>query len=225
MNKREELLKKIKVVLGVIKLMDFPMAEGDAIVRAEALEVGQAALLVAADGSESPAPEGSHTLADGTKITVDAEGLITEVIKSEEETEIEMKPISQEQLSKIKEAFAAGTPEDRLANLELLSKALMEYAFGWELREAESRAIRENAISIYKTAMSSIKSDFEASRVKFSEVEKLVAQLSDEPAAKPIKVGANLSKQESKNEPAKIDLSNMSINERAEYFMNLNYSN
>lgn len=226
MNKKD-LLRKLKIELGMIKFMDFPMLEGDAIVRAEALEVGQAALLVADDGSESPAPEGEHALADGTKIRVDAEGLITEVVipEGEAEAEVEMKPITQEQLSKIQAAFAAGTPEERLANLEMLSKALMEYAFGWELREAESRAIRENAISIYKTAMSSIKADFEASKVKFSQVEKLVAELSEEPAAKPIKAGATTTFSKEENKSEKFDLSNMTIDQRATFFMNQNYSN
>lgn len=48
-------------------------------------------------------------------------------------------------------AFATGTPEDRIANLELVAKALMEYNFGWQIREAQQKATADQAINIYKT--------------------------------------------------------------------------
>lgn len=186
MNKKD-LLRKLKIELGMIKFMDFPMLEGDAIVRAEALEVGQAALLVADDGSESPAPEGEHALADGTKIRVDAEGLITEVMMPEGEAE---------------------------AEIEIEMKKIL----------SENQALKAEIESL-KTNLSAKDAEVKTINERFSQVEKLVAELSEEPAAKPIKAGATTTFSKEENKSVKVDLANMTIEQRSVYFMNQNYSN
>lgn len=177
---KETLLKRLKIELGLIKFADFPMLEGDALIRVEAemLEVGQSAMLVAADGTESPAPEGTHQLADGSSITVDAAGLITEVKameapEAETEIEIEMK----------------------------------------NLRD-ENTALKAENDSL-KTSLSNQENATKELNTKLSKVEKMVLELSEEPAAKPIKAGAKVSKEMAKDEV--VDMTKLSAQQRIDY--------
>ena len=55
-------------------------------------------------------------------------------------------PKTPEEIKSLYDKFATGTPEERLANLEIIAKALMEYNFGYEIRKGQENA----AIAIYK---------------------------------------------------------------------------
>lgn len=88
-------LNQIREVLGMpVKLEKATLADGT-IVEVEKLEVGFPVSIVAEDGSMTPAPEGEHTLEDGTKIKVDANGVIAEIMAADkvavaaEEEEVE----------------------------------------------------------------------------------------------------------------------------------------
>ena len=100
MNKT--ILEKVKIVLGLIeeaevKLSEAMLKDGSTMVEAEEFAVGMPLNIVNADGSYTPAPEGEHELADGTKLTVDANGVITEVVAPvEEEPAPEAAPVAQE---------------------------------------------------------------------------------------------------------------------------------
>lgn len=76
-------LNQIREVLGMpVKLERATLADGT-VVEVEKLEVGFPVSIVAEDGSLTPAPEGEHTLEDGTKIMVDANGAIVEIMPAE----------------------------------------------------------------------------------------------------------------------------------------------
>lgn len=100
------------------------------------------------------APEGELTLEDGTLIKVDAAGVISEITPKKDEPAAAKidEPVTTESLQKMAAAFADSTltPEQKLANIELCVKALMEYSFGWQLREAQSKAVTDAAILTYK---------------------------------------------------------------------------
>lgn len=88
-------LNQIREVLGMpVKLERATLADGT-IVEVEKLEIGFPVSIVAEDGSLTPAPEGEHTLDNGMKIKVDANGVIAEIMPAEavavaaEEEEIE----------------------------------------------------------------------------------------------------------------------------------------
>ncbi len=96
------------------------------------------------------APAGEYEITDGTKITVGEGGAITAVTPVA--APVPMTP--EQQVAAMNAAiqkFAAGSPEERIQNLELIAKALMEYSFGWQMREAQERANRDLAIEVYKT--------------------------------------------------------------------------
>lgn len=91
MNK-EEILNKIKGILNfstdvVENFLDAKLEDGTTIVRVEGeeLAVGLPLLVVTEEGT-IPAPEGEHILEDGTKVIVDAEGVIT-ALEAPEATE------------------------------------------------------------------------------------------------------------------------------------------
>ena len=227
---KEEIKSKILELLGrQVKFADAKLADGT-MVQAEAFEVGKELLVVAEDGGTSVAPDGEHTLEDGSVIVV-ANGLISEIKAPEVEpaqTEVEVSfPMDATALSAIKQSFAVGTPEERLANLELISKALIDYAFGWELREAENKANRDAAINIYKQGLSKIKEDFTAitnksneAETKLSKVEKYVKELEDAPAAKPTKKETTFKKEVAQSE--QVNFSAMTVEERAMYYITKN---
>jgi hypothetical protein len=119
----------------------------------------------------APAAEGVLTLEDGTTISVDATGKISAITPPAPVTNdmttgaapaqvapaviapvaAAAVPKTPEELKTLTESFANGTPEERIANLEVVAKALMEYSFGWQIEEAKRKASVDSAIEIYKT--------------------------------------------------------------------------
>ncbi len=174
------------------------------------ITVSQASEVVAAGDSVTvgalPA-EGVYLLEDGSSLVVDATGVITEVKPIEPVTTVlettpapapvitplqaSEFPQTQDQLLAIFSAFAIGTPEERIANLEKVAKALMENCFGWQLREAEQKIATDQAISIYKQGLVTA----EARMAKQDEVIKglfeLAEKLIEEPTADPVTLTGN----------------------------------
>lgn len=123
-----------------------------------------------------PAPAGDYKMKDGSSCTIGEGGLISDVKAAEP---ITVTPPVQppmfsaktpEELKAVVDAFATGTPEERLAKLEVVAKALMEYSFGWQIREAEQKALQEQAINVYKTGL-------EAAEKKIEKQDKVIEGL------------------------------------------------
>lgn len=128
----------------------------------------------------APAPAGDVVLEDGSTISIDAAGKISAITPAAPVTNdlganggvpvaapAVIVPVAAaalpvaahpaltsqtpEQLNALIASFASGTPEERIAKLEVVCKALMESCMGYELREAERKTASEAAIEIYKT--------------------------------------------------------------------------
>jgi hypothetical protein len=89
-------------------------------------------------------------------------------------------------------SFATGSDQDRLANLELVCKALMEYNFGWQIREAQQKATADTAIEVYKqelitaqAALTSHKTVADTQEAKLKGLFELVEKLVEMPTADP----------------------------------------
>lgn len=121
----------------------------------------------------APAPANTYTLQDGSTLTADATGTVTAYTAG---TPVTVDPLdagktppaaappavpaapappkqfelTQASMAAMFASFATGTPEDRIANLELVCKALMDSCFGWQIREAQQKANTDQAILIYK---------------------------------------------------------------------------
>jgi len=91
MNFYKEKINAIKIALGLeVKMAESILEDGVTRVEAESFEAGSKLFVVSESGEKAPAPEGQHTLEDGTKVTVDAEGTISEVIEAEPKVEVEI---------------------------------------------------------------------------------------------------------------------------------------
>jgi hypothetical protein len=91
MNFYKEKINAIKIALGLeVKMAESILEDGVTRVEAESFEAGSKLFVVSESGEKAPAPEGIHTLEDGTKVTVDAEGTISEVIEAEPKVEVEI---------------------------------------------------------------------------------------------------------------------------------------
>lgn len=92
--------------------------EDGTVIKVDKLEVGGLVEVADADGNYTPAPEGEHILEDGTKVVVDAEGIITEVIAPEADAEEEMSEDVEETFeSKIENWFASKLESEEVKSL------------------------------------------------------------------------------------------------------------
>lgn len=83
-------------------------------------------------------------------------------------------PVTQAAMKEMIQKFAVGDPEQRVANLEVVCKALMEYCFGYQI-EAEQRAVTTSqAIAVYKTTLDTVTSDLEAAKTSLAKYDKAV---------------------------------------------------
>ena len=90
-----DLKERIKVALGLNEeatevnlAFEAKLADGTIIVsEAEEMAVGAVVNILSEDGEQTPLPEGTYELEDGTKFAVDAEGVVTEVAEAEAEEE------------------------------------------------------------------------------------------------------------------------------------------
>ena len=94
-----DLKERIKVALGIneeatevnlafqAKLVDGTIITSEA----DEMAVGVMVSILSEDGETTPMPEGTYELEDGTKFTVDAEGMVAEIAEGEEEVEAEDK--------------------------------------------------------------------------------------------------------------------------------------
>lgn len=125
MNQFKSKLNLIKVILGMeVKLAEALLEDGVTKVVAEAFEPGMKLFVVTETGEQAPAPEGQHTLEDGTKVTVDSEGTITEVMAADAEPKVEVEIEAAEE--EIKEEVKVEEP--LAAKLEEIVKEKIEEA-------------------------------------------------------------------------------------------------
>lgn len=110
-----------------------------------------------------PAPEGPYTLEDGATITVGPAGAITVYTTLAAPPPVPPAPpapippavpvtLSAEEVAALYAKFATGSPEERLANLEVMMKAVMECNFGYEIRKGQEQA----AIQTYKDSLATM---------------------------------------------------------------------
>lgn len=145
-----------EVKLGTGKLKDGTMVEYDT----EVLGVGSMVMVVTADGQKLPAPQGEHTLEDGTVIVVDETGKVMEV-----------KPATPAAEPVIEEQKATNPLIDAL-------KALMEGKF-----EAQSKEISSS-----KEEVEYLKKIVEAQKNELETFKAFFNSLIDTPTAEPVAV-------------------------------------
>lgn len=131
---------------------------------------------------ESPAPAGTHKLEDGSSIVVDEAGVITELIPVvAAAASPEATPNPEDALNK----FATGTAEERLANIEVVCKALMEYNLGWKIEEAKRKASEEAAIKVYQDSLATVTAQVADQKELMGKMLQFMEQILDVPNEQP----------------------------------------
>ena len=151
----------------------------------ETLESGALLEVQTPEGEFVPAPDGTHETADGQLVTTEG-GIVTEImLKEGDEMPSSMKNDGSKE--DVVAAFAKLEKFQVDENMKVVLKALMEYCFGWELREAEQKQIREAAIASYKTGFSAIEKKLENLTTAQGKTLEVIEQFSAIPAAEPVK--------------------------------------
>jgi hypothetical protein len=157
MNQFKSKLNLIKVILGMeVKMAEALLEDGTTKVVAEAFEPGMKLFVVAETGEQTPAPAGTHTLEDGTVVTVDDQGTITEVAAAdaEEESKVEVEIEAAEEEIK-EEVKIDGPVAEKLQEIvkEKIEEAMEKVYMALEEVVKEVTEVKEEMRS-YKEKMS-----------------------------------------------------------------------
>jgi hypothetical protein len=161
-------LNQVREILGMeVKLETAKLQDGVTVVEYEKLEPGMPVFVVSEDGStKTPAPEGEHTLEDGTVIEVDAQGIIMEISSEEAEIEDEA-PIADEAVVEVSGEAAPETKIDVAMEEAIIEKVTEKVA---EKMKAVFEAVEEVAKEV-----SSIKEEMGAMKTKMEKFAKAPA--------------------------------------------------
>tara|TARA_Y100000385_G_scaffold55819_1_gene53420 strand:- start:2412 stop:3047 length:636 start_codon:yes stop_codon:yes gene_type:complete len=209
-----DLKERIKVALGIdteeqeVKLAyEAKLADGTIIVsEADELAEGVVLNILSEDGEQTPMPEGTYSLEDGTEFSTDANGVVTEVSAKEEEVEQEEET---EEVEMEEEATTEDTMLEEVGNVvrELLENVTSELnTIKAELDElrGENLAKDENIV------------DLQSENIELS---KQVEDLGSEPSAEPVKA-RKFASNTPKMELSRADYMKLSAQEK--YLYNLN---
>lgn len=168
MNFYQEKLNQIRIALGMeVKMAEAMLKDGVTKVEAEAFEPGKKIFVVSESGEKGPAPLGTHETEDGTKVTVDDQGVITLVEKpepKEEEVEVEIKA-AKEDLPPTGDVVTEPVKTEGDIMKEEMKKMVMECMAAIEEVAKEVATVKEE-MAAYKTKMEKLSA--EPAGTKFS---------------------------------------------------------
>ena len=156
-------LNQVREILGMeVKLESAKLQDGVTVVEYEKLEPGMPVFVVSEDGSvKTPAPEGYHTLEDGTVIKVDAQGVIAEITTEEAEVAEDEAPVAEEAVVEVAGEEVIEEPKIDVAMEESIIEKVTEKVA--EQMKAIFEAVEEVAkeVSTVKEEMSAMKTKME----------------------------------------------------------------
>lgn len=210
-----DLKERIKVALGIdteeqeVKLAyEAKLADGTIIVsEADELAEGVVLNILSEDGEQTPMPQGTYSLEDGTEFSTDENGVVLEVSAKEEEEEVEQK--EEEEVEMEEETTTDETMLEEVGNVvrELLENVTSELnTIKAELDElrGENLAKDENIVDLQNENL---------------ELSKQVEDLGSEPSAEPVKA-RKFAANTPKIELSRADYEKLSAQEK--YMYNLN---
>ena len=208
-----DLKERIKVALGIdtkeqeVKLAyEAKLVDGTIIVsEADELAEGVVLNILSEDGEQTPIPQGTYSLEDGTEFSTDENGVVTEVSAKEEEEEVEQKEEEEVEMEEATE----DTMLEEVGNVvrELLENVTSELnTIKAELDElrGENLAKDENIVDLQNENL---------------ELSKQVEDLGSEPSAEPVKA-RKFAANTPKIELSRADYEKLSAQEK--YMYNLN---
>ena len=187
--------------------------------------IGSVVMVVGDDGETSPLAAGTYTMSDGSKLTIDedskildmgeekdAEEVENEKEEMQEEEEKEMEEIDEEKLSK---AIFENTPDkvgkDKAKEMAKKVKQMYEEEkeeMSEEVEEVEEEVKEEEMVEMSKDMISSLVEEVEELKSQIVELEKT-------PGSEGFTHNPEVY-----NKSEKVDLSKMSVSQRAGYYIN-----
>jgi len=214
-----DLKERIKVALGIdtkeqeVKLAyEAKLVDGTIIVsEADELAEGVVLNILSEDGEQTPMPQGTYSLEDGTEFSTDENGVVTEVsAKEEEEEEVEQK---EEELEKDKDKEYMSNNAELFAEVGNVVKELLE-----EVRKDITRITAElDELRGENLAKDENIVDLQNENIELS---KQVNELGSEPSAEPVKARKFAANTTPKVELSRADYEKLSAQEK--YMYNLN---
>ena len=211
-----DLKERIKVALGIdteeqeVKLAYEAKLVDGTIVVSEADELAEGVVLniLSEDGEQTPMPQGTYSLEDGTEFSTDENGVVLEVSAKEEEEEVEQK--EEEEVEMEEETTTEDTMLEEVGNVvrELLENVTSELnTIKAELDElrGENLSKDENIVDLQNENL---------------ELSKQVEDLGSEPSAEPVKARKFAANTTPKVELSRADYEKLSAQEK--YMYNLN---
>ena len=169
-----ETTEVVEITDEPIKMAQMKLKDGVTVLEAESFEVGKEVVVVAEDGTKTPAPEGEHQLEDDSFIVVkivDEKSIIDEVKpKAEEEVVIEETEVEMT-TEQINARLADITIPMDLETLTKVVKLLFKDRFQWQIQEQETKAMIEE----FSTTMTT-----ELIKATAKEIEKVKVDLKKE---------------------------------------------
>jgi len=213
-----DIKERIKIALGLeteeqeVKLAyENKLVDGTIIVSdADELVEGILVNILSEDGEQTPMPQGTYSLEDGTEFTVDESGIVLEVSVAEEEVEVDAEDDEEDDMKKDKEEYST---ETMLAEVGTVVKELLEEVqkdisrISAELDElrGENLAKDENIVDLQNENL---------------ELSKQVKELGNEPSAEPVKAHKFAKNTTPRVELSRADYKKLSAREKFMYNLN-----
>ena len=219
-----DLKERIKVALGIdteeqeVKLAYEAKLVDGTIVVSEADELAEGVVLniLSEDGEQTPMPQGTYSLEDGTEFSTDENGVVTEVSAKEEEEEEVVEEDAEEDaddLEKDKDKEYMSNNAELFAEVGNVVKELLE-----EVRKDITRITAElDELRGENLAKDENIVDLQNENIELS---KQVNELGSEPSAEPVKARKFAANTTPKVELSRADYEKLSAQEK--YMYNLN---
>lgn len=166
---RKEAFAKIKELLfGEQQFEQAKLSDGTVVVWEDELQTGTPLFVIDEAGTQQPAPDGEHTLEDGTVVTT-AGGLVVTVTPKEQEEEVEVEAAKEEEKK-----------DEMAGEMEMLVEKLAEKVAELEAKIDEMGKKEAMSSDEVEAKVSEIKGELEN---KFAAIRETVEAIASEPAA------------------------------------------
>lgn len=184
MTRKEAFAKISKLLLGEQQFEQAKLSDGTVVVWEDELQTGTPLFVIDEAGTQQPAPDGEHTLEDGTIVTT-AGGLVVTVTPKEQEEEVEVEAAKEEEKK-----------DEMAGEMEMLVEKLAEKVAELEAKIEEMGKKESMSSDEVEAKVSEVKSELEN---KFAAIRETVEAIASEPAAPEVQPVKSAFKKERKN--------------------------
>lgn len=169
MTRKEAFAKISKLLFGEQQFEQAKLSDGTVVVWEDELQTGTPLFVIDEAGTQQPAPDGEHTLEDGTIVTT-AGGLVVTVTPKEQDKEVEIEV----------EAAKEEKKDEMAGEMEMMVTKLAEKVAELEAKIEEMGKKEAMSSDEVEAKVSEVKSELEN---KFAAIRETVEAIASEPAA------------------------------------------